>query len=88
VLEDMWRQVTLYPAGDYIKRVYTNPVFGDRHRDFVHTFRNRIQRFLEQVMAGAAPADIDASGVDALAAQKVLAAAIESLENEMVVYVA
>lgn len=88
VLEDMWRQVTLYPAGDYIKRVYTNPVFGDRHRDFVHTFRNRIQRFLEQVTAGAAPADTDASGVDALAAQKVLAAAIESLENEMVVYVA
>ena len=56
-------------------------------RDFEDTFRNRQQRFLEQVAAGERPEDIDGSGADGLAAQKVLAAAIESLENETVVYV-
>lgn len=86
VLEDMWREVTLYPAGNLEKTVYTNPVFGGMG-DFADTFRNRIHRFLEQVAAGARPSEIDGSGVDGLAAQKVLAAAIESLENETVVHV-
>jgi len=84
VLEDMWREVTLYPAGNPEKIVYTNPVFGG-HRDFEETFRNRIHRFLEQVSAGVDPEHIDGSGADGLAAQEVLAAAIESLENQTVV---
>jgi predicted dehydrogenase len=78
VIEDMWREATLYPAGNPEKTVYTNPVFGGM-RDFTDTFRNRIHTFLEQVAAGAAPEEIDGSGADGLAAQKVLAAAIESL---------
>jgi predicted dehydrogenase len=86
VIEDMWREVTLYPAGEMEKRVYTNPVFGG-YRDFEDTFMNRIHTFVEQVDAGVDPADIDGSGEDGLAAQKVLAAAIESLLNETVVYV-
>ena len=86
VLEDMWREVTLYPAGSPEKTVYTNPVFGGT-RDFEDTFRNRIHTFLEQVAAGVAPADIDGSGADGLAAQKVLQAAIESIQNETVVKV-
>ena len=86
VLEDMWREVTLDPAGNLEKTVYTNPVFGGM-RDFEDTFRNRIHRFLEQLTEGAAPEAIDGSGADGLAAQKVLAAAIESLENETVVHV-
>jgi predicted dehydrogenase len=86
VLDDMWRELTLYPAGDLEKTVYTNPVFGGM-RDFTDTFINRIHRFLEQVDAGASPEEIDGSGEDGLAAQKVLAAAIESLETETVVYV-
>ena len=45
VLEDMWREVTLYPAGNLEKTVYTNPVFGGM-RDFEDTFRNRIHTFL------------------------------------------
>ncbi len=85
VLEDMWRQATLYPAGDFEKRQFTNPVFGG-HRDFDDTFRNRIHRFLEQVSEGASPAEIDASGADGLAAQKVLQAAIDSLAGDAVVY--
>jgi predicted dehydrogenase len=86
VIDDMWRQATLYPAGDPVTLVYNNPVFGGM-RDFEDTFRNRIHRFLEQVGEGASPADIDGSGADGLAAQKVLAAAIESLENRTVVKV-
>jgi len=85
VLEDMWRQVTLYPAGNYEKLQFTNPVFGG-HRDFDDTFRNRIHRFLEQVTQGVAPEEIDASGADGLAAQKVLQAAIDSLESGGVVH--
>jgi predicted dehydrogenase len=69
-----------------VKRVYTNPLFGGM-RSFEDTFRNRIHRFLEQVDEGVSPDEIDGSGADGLAAQKVLAAAIESLENETVVHV-
>ncbi len=86
VLEDMFRELTLYPAGDLAKTVYTNPIFGGM-RDFTDTFGNRIHRFLEQLSEGADPEAIDGSGADGLAAQKVLAAAIESLENETVVRV-
>jgi len=88
VIEDMWREVTLYPAGSPEKLAYANPVFGDeRMRDFADTFRNRIHRFLEQITAGVSPQEIDGSGADGLAAQRVLAAAIESLEGEKVVRV-
>jgi predicted dehydrogenase len=86
VIDDMYREVTLYPAGNLEKTVYTNPLFGGM-RDFEDTFRNRQDRFLEQVAAGVPPAEIDGSGADGLAAQKVLAAAIESLESETVVYI-
>ncbi len=86
VLDDMWRELTLYPAGDLQKIVYTDPLFGGFH-NFENTFRERIHTFLQQVTDGVAPADIDGSGAEGLAAQKVLAAAIESLETETVVYV-
>jgi predicted dehydrogenase len=84
VIDDMWREATLYPAGNLEKSVYTNPVFGG-FRDFEDTFRDRLHRFLEQVAAGANPEEIDGSGADGLAAQKVLQAAIESLDTGTVV---
>lgn len=86
VIEDMYREATLYPAGDLEKTIYTNPVFGG-FRGFEDTFQDRIHRFLEQVRAGASPEEIDGSGADGLAAQKVLQSAIESLENGTIVYV-
>jgi predicted dehydrogenase len=86
VIDDMYREATLYPAGEMEKRAYSNPIFGGM-RDFEDTFRNRIHRFLEQVTEGVHPDTIDGSGAEGLAAQKVLAAAIESLNNETVVYV-
>ena len=86
VLDDMWRELTLYPAGNLEKTVYTDPVFGG-FGNFEDTFRHRIHKFLEQVTAGVAPEKIDGSGADGLAAQRVLQAAIESLENGTVVRV-
>lgn len=87
VIEDIFRQVTLYPADSMEKTVYTEPSLFGGMRDFEDTFRDRLGRFVEQLEAGVAPDEIDGSGADGLAAQKVLAAAIESLETETVVYV-
>ncbi len=86
VIDDMFREATLYPAGQEEKRVFSNPIFGGMS-DFEDTFRNRISAFVEQVSNGTDPKDIDGSGSDGLAAQKVLAAAIRSIETESVVYV-
>ncbi|MGQ9628824.1 MAG: Gfo/Idh/MocA family protein [bacterium] len=86
VLEDMWREVTLYPAGDPVKSVYTNPVFGG-YRGFEDTFRERIHCFLKEVTDGVPPEKIDGSGADGLAAQKVIEAAIESLDTGRIVEV-
>ena len=84
VLEDMWREVTLYPAGNLEKTVYTNPVFGG-YTGFDDTFRERIHCFLEQVADGVDPERVDGSGADALAGLKVILASIESLETGRVV---
>ena len=84
VLDDMWREVTLYPAGDLEKRVYTNPVFGG-YTGFDDTFRERLHCFLQQIADGAGPEEIDGSGRDALAGLEVIMAAIETLESGRIV---
>lgn len=84
VIDDMWREATLYPAGDLEKRVYSNPVFGG-FRDFEDTFRDRINTFHREVAEGVSPEAIDGSGADGLAAQRVLQAAIESVIHGTVV---
>ncbi len=86
VIEDMYREVTLYPAGNLEKTVYTNPLFGG-FRGFEDTFQDRIHRFIDQVSAGVKPEEIDGAGADGLAAQKVLQAAIDSLNSGLVVKV-
>jgi predicted dehydrogenase len=86
VVDDMWREATLYPAGEPVKEVYTNPVFGG-YRDFDDTFRERIATFVREVAAGTRPEAIDGSGADGLEAQRVIAAGIESLETGRVVEV-
>lgn len=80
VIDDMWREAVLYPAGDLEKRVYTNPVFGG-FRDFNDTFRDRITAFVNQVAAGAKPEEIDGSGQQGLEATRVIHAAIKSLKT-------
>ncbi|MDX9972912.1 MAG: Gfo/Idh/MocA family oxidoreductase [FCB group bacterium] len=88
VLEDMFSQLTFYPAGSSEKTVITNTAFGTiPEKTFPDTFRNRIARFVEQVGEGCAPEDIDGTAADALKAQRVLAAAIKSIETRTVVAV-
>ncbi|MHB1355336.1 MAG: Gfo/Idh/MocA family protein [Anaerolineae bacterium] len=86
VIDDIFREATLYPAGNLEKTVFTNPVFGGM-TCFEETFKNRIHSFLEQVDAGVSPEQIDGSGQQGLAAQKVIAAAIESLDTGKIIYV-
>lgn len=89
VLEDMFMELTLYPTDSMEKTVLTNTPFGDiTEKTFDDTFRNRIHRFVAQVAQGCAPEAIDASGADGLAAQRVLATAIESVQRRTVVEVA
>jgi predicted dehydrogenase len=80
VIEDMYQQATLYPAGNLEKTVYTNPVFGGM-QSFDDTFRNRIQTFVTQINEGTPPDEIDGSGREGLAAQLVLDAAIRSIQE-------
>ncbi len=80
IFEDMWREATLYPAGDPTKRVYTNPIFGG-FSNFDDTFRDRIGCFVEEIIAGVKPEDIDGSGASGLAAQRVIHAAIASIKQ-------
>jgi len=80
IFEDMWREATLYPAGNLVKEVYTNPVF-DGFRDFEDTFIDRIHYFVKQVEDGVDPEFIDGSGVEGLEASRVIHAAIASLKN-------
>lgn len=87
VIEDMWREATLYPAGNLEKRVFTNPVFGG-FRDFEDTFRDRITSFVNQVAGGATPEEIDGSGAQGLEASRVIHAAIQSLKTGLPVRVA
>lgn len=87
VIDDMYREATLFPAGDPQKVVYTNPVFGG-FRDFNDTFRDRLGRFVDQLNEAVDPSAIDGSGADGLAAQRVLAAAIRSVETGETVAVA
>ena len=80
VIEDMWREATLFPAETLEKRMFTNPVFGG-YGGFDDTFRARLHRFIEQVSDGASPDEIDGSGDDALAGLQVIMASIESLKS-------
>lgn len=79
VFEDMWREATLYPAGNPEKRMYTNPVFGG-FESFDDTFRDRIGHFVREIIEGVCPEEIDGSGQAGLEAQRVIHAAIASIE--------
>ncbi len=86
IFEDMWREATLYPAGNPEKRVYTNPVFGG-FRDFYDTFEDRIHAFVHEVNIGVLPENIDGSGRDGLEASRIIHAAIASIKTGQPVYV-
>jgi predicted dehydrogenase len=86
VFEDMWREATLYPAGNPLKEVYTNPIFGG-FESFFDTFADRIATFVNQVDAGVKIEDIDGSGEQGFEASRVIHAAIKSLQTGLSVKV-
>jgi predicted dehydrogenase len=71
LFEDMWREATLFPADDLVKLVYTNPVFGG-FTGFYDTFAARITSYVNQLLAGAKPDEIDGSGQAGLEASRVI----------------
>jgi predicted dehydrogenase len=77
VIENVYERLEFFPRHSLEKLVIDNPIFGGMS-SFDDTFRNRINRFVEQVQAGG---PLDASGEDGLAAQEVIEAAIRSWER-------
>jgi len=77
VIDNVYESMTYYPHQSDELTVFRNPIFGGM-QGFDDTFKQRVNRFVAQIKAGAAPADIEASGADALLAQEVIEAAIRS----------
>ena len=81
VLENVFETLTFYPHTSPETIVLHNSIMGGVG-SFNETFKNRIFRFDEQIAKGEA---VDGSGVEGLAAQEVIEAAIQSLQNGTVV---
>jgi predicted dehydrogenase len=84
VLLDMFRELSLYPHDSDEATVIRHSIFSGM-RTFEDTFVNRLHKFLEEVSQGVRPEEVDGSGAHGLAAQRVIQAAIESLESGQVV---
>ncbi|CAM4075657.1 Gfo/Idh/MocA family oxidoreductase [Paenibacillus alkaliterrae] len=80
VIDNVYESMTYYPHHSNELTVLRNPMFGGM-QGFDDTFAQRINRFIAQIKAGAAPEEIEASGADALAAQEVIEAAIRSHQS-------
>jgi myo-inositol 2-dehydrogenase / D-chiro-inositol 1-dehydrogenase len=82
VLLDACEHLTFYPRSS--RQTETYDYLGGM-MSFSETFGSRIGRWVEQNLAGARPEEIDGSGEDALKAQLIIEAAIESWEKGTVV---
>ena len=77
IIENVFERLEFMPRESREKIVVDNGIFGGMG-SFSDTFKNRINKFVEQVSAGE---DLIASGEEGLAAQEVIEAAIRSFEN-------
>ncbi|HEY6739576.1 MAG TPA: Gfo/Idh/MocA family oxidoreductase [Actinopolymorphaceae bacterium] len=84
VIENVFERLEFFPRRSPEKLVVDNPIMGGME-GFGQTFKNRIDRFVEQVQVGG---PLDASGEDGLAAQEVIEAAIRSFQGGTVEEVA
>jgi len=78
VLEDACEHLTFYPRNS--KEVERYDYIGGM-MGFGETFRSRIEYWVDQLIAKTPPDRIEASGADALKAQRVIEAAIESFQS-------
>lgn len=77
IIENVYERLEFLPRESKEKTVIENGIMGGMG-GFSDTFKNRINKFVEQVNAGE---DLIASGAEGLAAQEVVEAAIRSHEN-------
>ena len=77
IIENVYQKLEFLPRESREKLVVENGIFGGMN-GFDDTFPVRINRFVEQVLAGE---KLEASSEDGLAAQEVIEAAIRSHEN-------
>ncbi|RME64826.1 MAG: gfo/Idh/MocA family oxidoreductase, partial [Caldilineae bacterium] len=80
VLNNLYEELTFYPRRSDELTVIRNSIMGGLS-GFSATFTNRINRWVEQVSAGAPREEIEASGRDGLAVQEIIEAAIASFQN-------
>ena len=85
ILRDACENLTWYPRFSTDVESY-DYLGGMQH--FRETFGSRINRWIEQNLQQVDPAEIDASGADGLAVQRIIEAAIESWESGQVVSLA
>jgi predicted dehydrogenase len=77
VVDDIYEEISLYPHAEQEKTVISNSIWGGLG-SYQDTHRCRVHSLLEQLSAGAAGAEIEGSGEEALAAQAAVEAAMES----------
>ena len=82
VLRDACEHLEFFPRAS--KETVTYDYLGGM-MSFGETFHSRINRWIDQNVAGARPDEIDASGKDALKAQRIIEACIESWQTGTVV---
>jgi myo-inositol 2-dehydrogenase / D-chiro-inositol 1-dehydrogenase len=82
VLLDACEHLTFYPRSSRQTESYD---YLGGMMSFAETFGSRIGHWVEQNLAGADPSEIDGSGEDALKAQLIIEAAIESWEKGTVI---
>jgi predicted dehydrogenase len=87
VLEGVFEKLTFYPRRGGEVEVYHNPPPGEEGHmaSFTDTFKMRIGRWIQQLVDGASPDELDASGAAGLAAQEIIEAAIKSFQTDTVV---
>jgi len=82
VLEDACEDLRFYPRNSIEVESYK---YLGGMRSFGETFKSRIGAWIDQIEAGAAWDEIDASGEDALKVQRIIEAAITSWETHSIV---
>jgi predicted dehydrogenase len=82
VIEDACERLFFYPRRGIEVERYD---YLGGMRSFGDTFKSRISFWVDQLVAGAAPGEIEASGEAALRAQRVIEGAIESFQTGKVV---
>ena len=86
VLDNCFEELTYYPRRGEELIVVRNSIMGGV-QGFGDTFDTRINRWIEQLDEGASPQEIEASGVEGLAAQETIEASIKSWQEGRVVEV-